>query len=81
MNCSAVSGKKKMCLRNGRKGQLIKIPKKGNFSPFFFRGIIILSVTGKIMNRGILPCVKAAADAELQTTELDSGEIDHMLTK
>lgn len=42
---------------------------------------MLLSLKGKIPKRGILQWLKAAVDAELQTTKVGSDEIDDVLTK
>ena len=51
-------------------GHLVKIPKKGNLSLCGnYRGIMLLSVPGKVLNGVILQRLKAAVDAELRDNQ------------
>ena len=57
--------------RNGagywKEGCLVKLPKKGDQSECDnYRGIMLLSVPGKVLNRIILERLKAAVDRKLR---------------
>lgn len=53
-----------------KEGHLVKIPKKGNLSLCDnYRGIMLLSVPGKILNQVIWQRLKAAVDAELRDNQ------------
>ena len=50
-----------------REGLVIKLPKKGDLRDCSnYRGIMLLSVPGKVLNRVILDCVKDAVDPQLR---------------
>ncbi len=53
-----------------KEGYLIKIPKKGDLSRYDnFRGITLLSVPGKVLNRIILERMKGEVDKTLREEE------------
>ena len=61
------SGKKKKFQQNGEEGYLIKIPKKDDLSRCDnFRGITLLSVPGKVLNRIILERMKVEVDKTMR---------------
>ena len=61
------SGKKKKFQPEWKEGYLIKIPKKGDLSRCDnYRGITLLSVPGKILNRIILERMKGKVDQTLR---------------
>ena len=53
-----------------KEGHLLKIPQKGNLILCDnYRGIMPLSVPGKILNQVILQCLKAAVDVKLRDNQ------------
>jgi hypothetical protein len=68
-----------------KEGILIKLPKKGGLRDCNnYRGIMPLSVPGKVLNRILLERLKEAVDPKLrsqQTSKLVLGETDQVLIK
>ena len=65
-----------------REGLVIKFPKKGDLRDCCnYKGIMLLSDPGKVLNRVILDRVKDAVDPQLRDHKLDSAETDLVLTK
>ena len=59
-------------------GIVIKLPKKGDLRDCNnFRGIMLLSVPGKVLSRIIMERVRGAADPKLETSRQVSAETDH----
>ena len=61
-------------------GLLIKIPKKGDLGLCSnYRGITLLSVPRKVMNRVILERLKGPVDRTLGISKLASGQASYVL--
>ena len=65
-----------------KEGYLVKPPKKGDMQDCKnYRGIIFLSVHGKVLNRVILDILKTGVDANLRDHQAGFRKTDHAPTK
>ena len=65
-----------------KEGLLIKIPKKGDLGLFSnYRGITLLAVPGKVLNRVILERLKGPVDLSLLDHKPASGQAGHVPTR